>query len=161
MNITLEQYQNSLTSTEEGRRKALAFAVSILSYFYESGEGEGIEEDQEISGADLVDFFGQAAANHGVMPSALLSAPEVQSCGFVESSSLVPQSWASWFWGLISDSAPFSWGENNRSLVCACDFARHCRDRLLDAPDGVEQSEIDAFLASLDSLGSTYIDLEN
>lgn len=77
--------------------------------------------------------------------------------------SLVPDSWRDWFWVLISDNAPFSWGDNNRTLVTASDFARHCEDRLLDAEDDheVPQARIDEFLKSLWALGEAYIDLEN
>lgn len=87
----------------------------------------------------------------------------IKTCEFVEVSTVVPESWASWFWETISDNAPFSWGDNNRSLVCACDFRRHCEARLLDAADDEEvpQRDIDIFLDKLRGLGTTYIDLEN
>lgn len=81
----------------------------------------------------------------------------------IEVSEIVPESWNAWFWCLISENAPFSWGDNNRSLVCACDFRRHCEDRLIDASDeeNVPQKEIDKFLELLDMLGAQYLDLEN
>lgn len=85
------------------------------------------------------------------------------TCEFVEVTSLVPENWTSWFWTTISESAPFSWGDNNRSLVCACDFLRHCKD-VIDVDDEeieVSQSELDEFFERLESLGATYIDLEN
>lgn len=81
----------------------------------------------------------------------------------VEATELIPAAWVAWFWGCISENAPFSWGDNNRSLVTACDFKQHCEARLLDAVDlyGACQEEIDAFLERLAELGDTYIDLEN
>lgn len=87
----------------------------------------------------------------------------IKTCEFVEASDLIPESWVNWFWAKISDNAPFSWGDNNRSMVCACDFRRHCEDRLLDVVDdeGAEQKDIDIFLDKLQILGTTYIDLEN
>ena len=86
-----------------------------------------------------------------------------RTCEFVPATELVPREWDPWFWAKISDSAPFSWGDNNRTMVCANDFKRHCEDRLLDASDdeGVPQDEIDRFLATLGELGDLYIDLEN
>lgn len=86
-----------------------------------------------------------------------------KTCEFVEASDLVPTEWTPWLWSRISEDAPFSWGDNNRSMVCACDFRRHCEDRLLDASDeeDVPQEDIDQFLERLRELGDLYIDLEN
>lgn len=86
-----------------------------------------------------------------------------KTCEFIEVSALVPAHWRSWFWGTISEDAPFSWGDNNRSLVTACDFRRHCDDRLLDAAanHGARQEDIDQFLNLLKYLGEIYLDLEN
>ena len=81
-----------------------------------------------------------------------------QTCAFVPASSLVPKAWSEWFWTLISENAPFSWGNNNRSLVTASDFARHCEDRLEGT---TSQSSITRFLKKVRALGETYIDLEN
>lgn len=83
-----------------------------------------------------------------------------KACTFVEVSDLVPKSWTPWFWGLISEGAPFDWGNNNRSLVTASDFARHCEARLLDCKE-TSQSAKTKFLKQLWDLGETYIDLEN
>jgi hypothetical protein len=85
------------------------------------------------------------------------------TCEFVEATELIPSEWDGWFWGKISDNAPFSWGDNNRSMVCACDFRRHCEDQLLDFDDdeGAPQEEIDQFLEMLGELGELYVDLEN
>lgn len=88
---------------------------------------------------------------------------KIQTCNYVEATSLVPEQWVGWFWATISDNAPFSWGDNNRSMVTASSFRQHCEDRLLDASDdeGVPQEEIDQFLQVLMDLGEIYIDLEN
>ena len=85
------------------------------------------------------------------------------TCEFVEATALIPREWDAWFWVKISDNAPFSWGDNDRSMVCACDFRRHCEDRLLDAAydEDVPQEEIDQFLEMLGELGTLYVDLEN
>ena len=87
----------------------------------------------------------------------------VLQCEFVEGTSLIPEGWDTWFWGRISEDAPFSWGDNNRSMVTACDFKRYCEERLLDAADeeGIPQEDIDQFLEALESLDAMYVDLEN
>jgi hypothetical protein len=84
-------------------------------------------------------------------------------CAFVLASDLVPVGWTSWFWACVSDGAPFDWGNNNRSLVTASRFEEHCDACLIMATEdhGVPQEDIDAFLRLLDSLGETYVDLEN
>ena len=80
--------------------------------------------------------------------------------------SLVPRTWDNWFWSLISDSAPFSWGDNNRTLVTAVRFARHAESRMESDPDlcehnGVLKRAYRAWLRDVRTLGDTYIDLEN
>lgn len=89
--------------------------------------------------------------------------PPAKSCSFVEATSLVPPGWATWFWVKISQDAPFSWGDNNRSMVLACDFKNHCEDRLSDvaSEEDVPQADIDQFLQLVESLGTAYVDLEN
>lgn len=84
----------------------------------------------------------------------------MKKIGFIEVSDLVPQSWGDWFWCLISEDAPFSWGDNNRTLIAASRFHAHCIDRLEDVED-VSNEEIEKFLKTIESLGETYIDLEN
>ena len=84
-----------------------------------------------------------------------------QACYFVTMSSLVPKSWVDWFYTAISDNAPFSWGDNNRSLVTASSLADHCENRLESGSDTTSQSNITKFLNKLRALGETYVDLEN
>ena len=79
----------------------------------------------------------------------------VQTCEFVSATDLVPRTWNTWFWGLISENAPFSWGDNNRSMVTACDFAIHCEQRLDDS------RKVQHFLNKVRKLGDMYIDLES
>jgi hypothetical protein len=79
----------------------------------------------------------------------------VQTCEFISATAIVPRDWDKWFWAVIADNAPFSWGDNNRSMVTACDFARHCEERLDDSP------KVKRFLNKLHALGDMYIDLES
>lgn len=80
---------------------------------------------------------------------------KVQTCDFVSATNLVPRRWDNWFWDKISNNAPFSWGDNNRSMVTASDFARHCEERLDDSP------KVKRFLKKVRALGEMYIDLES
>jgi hypothetical protein len=77
------------------------------------------------------------------------------TCTYVRVSDLAPKAWRGWFWEQISDNAPFSWGDNDRTLVTASRFAAHCEQRLLYSM-GVRR-----FMKRLHALGETYIDLES
>ena len=79
----------------------------------------------------------------------------VHTCEFVSATDCVPRGWDRWFWEEISNNAPFSWGDNNRSMVTASDFARHCEECLDDSP------RVKRFLKKLHALGEMYIDLES
>lgn len=125
-------------------------------------DGVGVWTRKEL--VDYIENHGTRRQQGLLRMGGVMHAFSIETCKFVESSGLIPDDWFSWFWCVISDNAPFSWGDNNRSLVCACDFRSHCTDRLLDAVDeqeGVTQEDIDDFLETLDALGTTYIDLEN
>lgn len=92
---------------------------------------------------------------------------KIQSCKFVELSSIVPKEWTGWFYEAISENAPFTWGDNNRTLVDAQSFANHIDEvfSYFDAEETVAEIEKyqDAFYDTLNYLGSdkVYIDLEN
>lgn len=85
------------------------------------------------------------------------------SCTFIGASSLVPDSWRSWFWDSVSGDSPFCWGGNNRSLVSPGSFADHCKDCLSGILDDLEvsQNDFEAFIEEIRSLEVEYIDLEN
>jgi hypothetical protein len=80
---------------------------------------------------------------------------KVQTCEFVSATDLVSRSWDCGFWETISDNAPFSWGDNNRSMVTASDFANHCEQKLDDSPKHKN------WLKKIRNLGEMYIDLES
>ena len=84
-----------------------------------------------------------------------------KSVKYIELSSLVPKEW-DWFYGLISENAPFSWGDNDITLVRASRFYPHVCNALEDmADEGISQTEINLFLEMINEQGDTYIDLEN
>jgi hypothetical protein len=80
---------------------------------------------------------------------------KVQTCEFISATDLVPKGWDKWFWEKISEDAPFSWGDNNRSMVTASYFALHCEERLDDS------QKVRRFLKKVRALGEMYIDLES
>ena len=92
--------------------------------------------------------------------------PKSETCEFIPATALVPVCWEDWFWAAFSSDAPFSWGDNNRTLVTASRFVAHAKDVINqslggDNPSPEEAAECEAFLSALDELGETYIDLEN
>ena len=80
---------------------------------------------------------------------------KVQSCEFVSATDLIPRSWDSWFWERFSTNAPFTWGDNNRSMVTASAFADHMQQRFDDSP------RIKRVLKKIRALGEMYVDLES
>lgn len=104
---------------------------------------------------------------------------KIHNTTFVESSDLIPDSWGEDFWMLFSDCAPFSWGDNNRTLISAKRFLQHAincisvntDDIELDKTSGkifsegmnvdLDYCEYVGFVDTLTSLGDTYIDLES
>jgi hypothetical protein len=88
----------------------------------------------------------------------------LKKVSFIELSDIVPENWRTWFYCLLSENAPFSWGDNNRTLVTAERLHDHCVDRLEDVPqeiDDVNEMDVNNFLTKLEAFGTTYIDLEN
>lgn len=89
------------------------------------------------------------------------------TCEFVKASDIyfeVPDSLIDTFWEIISSDAPFSWGDNNRTLIAACRFLDHCKacfDKRLREHYHVKDEDWEKFCNVLLELGNTYIDLEN
>ena len=53
---------------------------------------------------------------------------------------IIPEDWGYWIWTDLSDGAPFSWGDNNHSLVDAMSFKDHL-DCILKYKDDDELEE--------------------
>jgi hypothetical protein len=84
---------------------------------------------------------------------------KIEICQYIPATSIVPRKWDKWFWETISNNAPFSWGDNNRSLVtaeCLVDHFESC-----DLPSNIKDKEIIEFQKTCRELGQMYIDLEN
>ena len=92
---------------------------------------------------------------------------KTETCKFVRLTTLVPKKWSGWFYDQISTDAPFSWGDNNRTLVTAnrlADHAEECFESYRENDVVVvraEEKEIEKWLAGIRKMGNTYIDLEN
>lgn len=88
---------------------------------------------------------------------------DIRICQFIEASDIVPKEWAEWFWEQFSEGAPFSWGDNNRTLIVAEDFARYAEE--LEFPgeynDATVRREYNNWIKELYALNQMYIDLEN
>lgn len=94
-----------------------------------------------------------------------------QTAKYVEISEIVPNDWKDWFFNDLSENAPFSWGDNNRTLVSADRLKDHALD-VLDMVQSMEEDEEmvsdipkykEAFLDTLSYLEAEqiYIDLEH
>lgn len=83
-----------------------------------------------------------------------------ETCEFIPLTNIVPEVWKGWFFDVISDNAPFSWGDNDRTMVRADRLKEHCEDRIKPEEEEVDKDFTDLFLNLLDALGETYIDLE-
>jgi hypothetical protein len=90
----------------------------------------------------------------------------IQTAKFIELSTIIPQSWKDWFYCDISENAPFSWGDNNRTLIDADRFLDHCLD-VLDYWGDDENRNVseykESFIDTLKYLAiqCIYIDMES
>lgn len=92
-----------------------------------------------------------------------LQIDELKSVGVTQ---IIPEDWGSWIWTDLSDGAPFSWGDNNHSLVDAVSFGDHLHS-ILEYKDDDELEETikkhrPAIIDTLNYLEANkiYIDLE-
>ncbi len=85
----------------------------------------------------------------------------VHAIAFVQVSDLVPQSWYDWFWEVIADGAPFTWGDNDYSIIAVSSFINWC-ERVIDPEEeGMPPKEdLDIFYRRLRSLGNLWLDME-
>lgn len=78
---------------------------------------------------------------------------------------IIPEQWEDFIWTGLSDDAPFSWGDNNHSLVDAFSFGEHL-DSVLDYYEDDYSEQIKEYRqAVFDTINyleanKIYIDLE-
>jgi hypothetical protein len=82
------------------------------------------------------------------------SAENINTCSFFNLSDIVPSS----LFETISESSSFTYGDNNRSLITASRLLEHLQSSMFGEILTEEES---ASFEILESLGETYIDLEN
>lgn len=78
-------------------------------------------------------------------------------------STIIPSEWKGWIWSLLSEDAPFSWGDNNHTLVDPLDFWDHLENVLtLDNEELVESEEGQFVKETLRYMSNKriYVDLE-
>lgn len=92
---------------------------------------------------------------------------KIETCKFVPASQVVPKAWQNWFWELFSEDAPFTWGDNNRSMITPEQFADHAKECLEfvddEHIDGYDPQDVNDWLAEIEKLGkkNVLIDMEN
>lgn len=87
---------------------------------------------------------------------------KIETCQFIPVTSIVPKQWGDWFYGTLSEGAPFTWGDNNRSLVSKSRFLQHVQDVLILGENDLTQEDFDEFIKTVESIDDEiYIDLEN
>jgi hypothetical protein len=84
---------------------------------------------------------------------------KVKTIQIVEIGTILPKWWDGLVWEMFADKAPFTWGDNNRSLISVERFVAHLRNSLTTYP---KKEVLETFVKELENLPSgTYIDLEN
>ena len=86
---------------------------------------------------------------------------KTETLKFIPITKIVPERWSGWFYDMLSSNAPFTWGDNNRSLITATRLADHAESVFEGAGDDYDEKETDKWLAEVRKLGETLIDLEN
>lgn len=87
--------------------------------------------------------------------------PLIEICPFVPLSEIVPKNCGEGFWSTLSENAPFSWGDNNRTLIKASRLKTHCQECISYLDDEKTIKEFEKIIQSLKELEDIDIDLEN
>ncbi len=83
---------------------------------------------------------------------------DIKHARYVAASSIIPkEAIKADFWHIVSENAPFSWGDNAHTLVSAKRFAEHCEDAFAGEPG---LPVVLRRLRELDDLG-LFVDLES
>ena len=101
-----------------------------------------------------------------------MSTYPIHTAKFVCLSDTLPPHWRSWFEeNVLQDDTPYSWGDNNRTLISVTRFKSFCEKKFKQEWENTTQTgifphdEVAYFLAALNNLAGEdehiYIDLEN
>ena len=88
----------------------------------------------------------------------------IEEVKHVAMSQVMPDDWHSWIFCAVSENAPFSWGDNNLSLVSAERFLNHLEDVLdLHDDENTIKEHKESVIDTLNYLSNKniYIDLES
>jgi hypothetical protein len=88
----------------------------------------------------------------------------IEEVKHVAMSQVMPEEWHSWIFCALSEDAPFSWGDNNLSLVSAERFLNHLEDVLdLHDDENTIKEHKESVIDTLNYLSNKniYIDLES
>jgi hypothetical protein len=87
----------------------------------------------------------------------------LETCAFVPLSKLVPQEMHGWFFDALSEHAPFSWGDNDRTMLVASRFLIRAREVVQARGDEGQEEFVEKLFRDTETLerGNIYIDLEN
>ena len=89
---------------------------------------------------------------------------KVQAIAFVHAVDVVPKQWHAWFWDAIAEGAPFTWGDNDYSIISMASFINWCERRIepyeVDEKSPVSAEDLNAFYTRLRALGNLWLDME-
>jgi hypothetical protein len=87
----------------------------------------------------------------------------MNTVSYTNISDIIPLQWESWFWEEFSSNAPFSWGDNDITLITADRVLEHVKDVCSDVVDdlAIKQDQVDNILAQFKALGEQYISIDN
>ena len=84
--------------------------------------------------------------------------PAINTCSFVNFSDVHNNELSVTLWDKIIADAPFTWGDNNRSMITASYLLDYINDCI---GDNKRRKGVARILSILEDLGETYVDLEN
>ena len=85
--------------------------------------------------------------------------PQIQTVSYYSLTDIVPLGWEGLYSALSSD-APFSWGDNDHTLVTSERFLGHLKD-VVELHGYRDDAEIKQMIEEIEALGDVYIDLES
>lgn len=86
------------------------------------------------------------------------------TCSFISASSLISEDLGKVFWFPFSENVPFSWGDNDRTLVAVHRFGKHMDETVAELAGKLteeQKREFELIRSALIILDTGYIDLES
>ena len=89
---------------------------------------------------------------------------EVEDITFLPATTVIPRDWDDFFWAVIAENAPFSWGDNEHTLIRTYRLADHIDYVFYDEHliSSGEKKNLLKLLEDLENIhGIKYIDMES